>query len=142
LWRIEVVALNAHGRHFADDRVRSVAHTDDVVAEIHHRIAEEIPEDVTNDPGPVRHVPRSLINRLLPLIAKLPHRIELFPQWLPDPFTDLDSLDHFVLTLSEVGVGTAQSDLTYSGSDDRGQIRQKLQCPSCGGAGTRLDAGS
>jgi hypothetical protein len=46
----------------------------DVVAKVHQRIAQKIPEQEAHDSVIVRLVPRRLIDRLLPFVAKPQNR--------------------------------------------------------------------
>jgi hypothetical protein len=44
LGRPQIIALYGHGRSLAQNFIVSIAHADDVITEIHHWIAQEIPE--------------------------------------------------------------------------------------------------
>jgi len=44
LRRAQIIALYGHGRSLAQNFIVSIAHADDVITEIHHWIAQEIPE--------------------------------------------------------------------------------------------------
>src|SRR5262249_10471143 len=97
LGRAKIVALYGHRGSLARYFVVSIPHANDVISKVHHRVAQEIPEQVAYSPRIIRLVPGGLIDRLLSGIQKPPCWVDLLPERPPRAARYLYALNHWKL---------------------------------------------